>query len=132
VGKRRFSAFVSTARPEKLTLDASASAIPVVLKVLRLLDALATPATIGTSDAYVSARSRSPRVTIARPTVLRGSAALNISTKDGAAIEMAAFVSRNPHVYEAATPSTSLHAAELAVGFGGVCSHRTPAVATAN
>ena len=90
------SALVKMARAEKAKLDRSESAMPHALKVVGLLDAIATPTTIGTSEAYVKACSRSRNATKARATVESGSAALNVSTSDGADTAMAAFVSRKP------------------------------------
>ena len=59
-GWSRWRALVSTARPEKLTFDASARAIPAALKLAFPLDAIATPSTIGSSMRSVRGRSRSP------------------------------------------------------------------------
>ena len=72
--------------------------MPTALKTSPLLLAIATPITMGSSANSVGHLSCSPSTRLAIATVDSGSLALSVSTKLGAAMAMAAFVSRNPKV----------------------------------
>ena len=99
------------ARPEKAMFEHNASTRPTPLKVLGVLDAIATPTTSGINEASETSASRSPNTTMARPTVESGSADLTVSTKLGAAMAMAAFVSKKPSAYVAPMAATVQYSA---------------------